>query len=79
VLLLVSNALKNAMIGSDTSLLGGVIGASALFAATYLFVRLTYRSAIVRRCSADPPREERRSRRRSLGWLARASEAYEPW
>jgi uncharacterized membrane protein YcaP (DUF421 family) len=42
VLLLVSNALQNAMIGNDNSLLGGVIGASALFAANYGFVHLTY-------------------------------------
>jgi uncharacterized membrane protein YcaP (DUF421 family) len=44
VLLLVSNALQNAMIGEDSSLIGGIIGASALFGANYFFVRLTYRS-----------------------------------
>jgi uncharacterized membrane protein YcaP (DUF421 family) len=45
VLLLVSNALQNAMIGNDNSLVGGIIGASVLFAANFLFVHLTYRSA----------------------------------
>jgi uncharacterized membrane protein YcaP (DUF421 family) len=49
VLLLVSNALQNAMIGRDNSLLGGIIGASVLFAANFLFVHLTYRSAGARR------------------------------
>src|SRR5215204_6523327 len=49
VLLLVSNALQNAMIGRDDSLLGGVLGASVLFAANFLFVHLTYRSARARR------------------------------
>ena len=49
VLLLVSNALQNAMIGRDNSLLGGVLGASVLFAANFLFVHLTYRSARARR------------------------------
>jgi uncharacterized membrane protein YcaP (DUF421 family) len=44
VLLLVSNALQNAMIGPDNSLVGGIVGASTLFAANYLFVRLTFRS-----------------------------------
>jgi uncharacterized membrane protein YcaP (DUF421 family) len=44
VLLLVSNALQNAMIGDDDTLVGGMIGASALFVANYFFVRLTYRS-----------------------------------
>lgn len=44
VLLLVSNALQNAMIGDDNTLIGGIIGASVLFAANYFFVRLTYSS-----------------------------------
>ena len=56
VLLLVSNALQNAMIGNDNSLLGGIIGASTLFAANYGFVRLTYRSARARRVLEGTPR-----------------------
>lgn len=56
VLLLVSNALQNAMIGSDNSLLGGVLGASTLFGANYVFVRLTYRSARARRLLEGVPR-----------------------
>ena len=56
VLLLVSNALQNAMIGNDNSLLGGVLGASVLFAANYVFVRLTYRSARIRRVLEGVPR-----------------------
>jgi uncharacterized membrane protein YcaP (DUF421 family) len=56
VLLLVSNALQNAMIGDDNSLLGGVIGATALFAANYLFVHLTFRSARARRLLEGSPR-----------------------
>jgi uncharacterized membrane protein YcaP (DUF421 family) len=44
VLLLVSNVLQNAMIGPDNSLLGGVVGATTLFAANYLFARLVFRS-----------------------------------
>jgi uncharacterized membrane protein YcaP (DUF421 family) len=44
VLLLASNALQNAMIGADNSLLGGVVGASTLFAANYVFVRIVFRS-----------------------------------
>jgi uncharacterized membrane protein YcaP (DUF421 family) len=49
VLLLVSNALQNAMIGDDNTLIGGMIGASVLFGANYLFVRLTFRSEGARR------------------------------
>jgi uncharacterized membrane protein YcaP (DUF421 family) len=44
VLLLVSNALQNAMIGPDNSLIGGVVGASTLFIANYAFVRLVFNS-----------------------------------
>ncbi len=69
VLLLVSNALQNAMIGNDNSLLGGVIGASALFASNYLFVHLTYRNAGARRLLEGAPRvllEDGRVDRRAL-------------
>ena len=44
VLLLVSNALQNAMIGPDNSLLGGIVGATTLFVANYAFARLVFRS-----------------------------------
>jgi len=56
VLLLVSNALQNAMIGNDNSLTGGVLGASTLFIANYVFVRLTYHSARARRLLEGVPR-----------------------
>jgi uncharacterized membrane protein YcaP (DUF421 family) len=56
VLLLVSNALQNAMIGNDNSLLGGVIGASALFAANYAFAHLTFRSVRAQRVLEGSPR-----------------------
>jgi uncharacterized membrane protein YcaP (DUF421 family) len=56
VLLLVSNTLQNAMIGNDNSLLGGIIGATALFATNYGFVHLTYRSARARRVLEGVPR-----------------------
>jgi uncharacterized membrane protein YcaP (DUF421 family) len=44
VLLLASNALQNAMIGPDNSLIGGVVGAGTLFLANYAFVRVVFRS-----------------------------------
>ena len=56
VLLLASNALQNALIGEDNSVTGGVLGASTLFAANYLFVRITYRNARVRRVLEGRPR-----------------------
>jgi len=56
VLLLASNALQNAMIGNDNSLLGGMLGASVLFAANYVFVRVTYHNALARRVLEGVPR-----------------------
>jgi uncharacterized membrane protein YcaP (DUF421 family) len=56
VLLLVSNTLQNAMIGPDNSLVGGIIGATTLFAANYWFVRLTYRSKRAQRILEGSPR-----------------------
>jgi uncharacterized membrane protein YcaP (DUF421 family) len=55
VLLLASNALQNAMIGDDNSVSGGVVGATALFAANYGFVRLTYRNRMARRIFEGEP------------------------
>jgi uncharacterized membrane protein YcaP (DUF421 family) len=43
VLLTLSNAVQNAIIGDDNSLLGGVIGASTLLIVNYLVVNLMYR------------------------------------
>lgn len=56
VLLLASNALQNAMIGDDLTLIGGVIGASTLFAANYVFVQLTFRNRAARRILEGQPR-----------------------
>jgi len=55
VLLLASNALQNAMIGNDNSVTGGVVGAAALFAANYGFVRLTYSNRMARRLLEGTP------------------------
>ncbi len=43
VLLTLSNTVQNAIIGNDTSLLGGVIGAAALLAVNAVLVRAFYR------------------------------------
>jgi len=43
VLLTLSNTVQNAIIGNDTSLLGGAIGAGALIAVNALLVRFYYR------------------------------------
>jgi uncharacterized membrane protein YcaP (DUF421 family) len=56
VLLLVSNALQNAMIGADNSLVGGLLGASVLFAVNYVFVRVTFNNRTARRLLEGQPR-----------------------
>ncbi|MFL5907240.1 MAG: DUF421 domain-containing protein [Solirubrobacterales bacterium] len=56
VLLLASNALQNALIGNDNSVTGGFVGAGTLFVANYVFVRLTFRHARVRRFLEGRPR-----------------------
>jgi uncharacterized membrane protein YcaP (DUF421 family) len=56
VLLLASNALQNALIGADNSVIGGLVGASTLFIANYAFVRLTFRNARLRRILEGRPR-----------------------
>ena len=42
-ILLISNAVQNAMVGSDSSLSGGLVAASTLFLINYLFKYLMYR------------------------------------
>jgi len=42
-ILLISNSVQNAMVGSDSSLTGGLVAASSLFIVNYLFKYLLYR------------------------------------
>jgi len=42
-ILLISNAVQNAMVGSDSSLSGGLVAASTLFIVNYLFKYLLYK------------------------------------
>ena len=42
-ILLISNSVQNAMVGSDTSLTGGLVAATSLFSVNYLFKYLLYR------------------------------------
>lgn len=49
VLLLLSNTVQNAIIGSDNSLAGGLIGAGVLFVTNDVLVRYSYRNPRMRR------------------------------
>lgn len=42
-ILLISNSVQNAMVGSDSSLTGGLVAATSLFIINYLFKYLLYR------------------------------------
>jgi uncharacterized membrane protein YcaP (DUF421 family) len=42
-ILLISNAVQNAMVGSDSTLVGGLVAASSLFIVNYLFKYLLYK------------------------------------
>jgi uncharacterized membrane protein YcaP (DUF421 family) len=45
LLLMLSNTVQNAIIGNDTSLVGGLVGAAALLAVNSVLVRIYYRGA----------------------------------
>lgn len=49
VLLTLSNTVQNAIIGNDTSLLGGAVGAAALLGINAVLVRIYYRGASMER------------------------------
>jgi uncharacterized membrane protein YcaP (DUF421 family) len=53
VLLTLSNTVQNAIIGNDTSLVGGVIGAAALLAVNALLVRIYYRGPSMKQLAGD--------------------------
>jgi uncharacterized membrane protein YcaP (DUF421 family) len=44
LILLISNAVQNAMVGPDVSLLGGIVAAVTLLVLSYVFTQLLYRS-----------------------------------
>jgi uncharacterized membrane protein YcaP (DUF421 family) len=55
VLLVISNAVQNAMVGSDTSLLGGLIAAACLLVINRLVAELRLRSPLLRRAVEGSP------------------------
>lgn len=55
VVLLVANAVQNAMVGADTSLLGGLVAAITLFAVNAIVARMRLRSARISRLVEGVP------------------------
>ncbi len=54
-IILISNAVQNAMVGSDTSLGGGVLAATILFSLNYVLKLTMYRSKVIRELIEDKP------------------------
>lgn len=54
-LLIISNVVQNAIIGADNSLMGGLIGACALFIINYLFDEISFRSKKLNRLMEFQP------------------------
>jgi uncharacterized membrane protein YcaP (DUF421 family) len=55
VLLTLSNTVQNAIIGDDTSITGGVIGAISLLVTNYIVVRLIYQNQSIEKVAEGEP------------------------
>jgi uncharacterized membrane protein YcaP (DUF421 family) len=54
-ILLISNSVQNAMVGSNSSLEGGLLAAAVLFVLNFLFRRLNYRFKFLRKILEGEP------------------------
>ena len=55
LILLISNSVQNAMVGSNTSLLGGVVAAFALFIINMIFKKVMLHSKFIKNLVQDKP------------------------
>lgn len=55
LILLISNSVQNAMVGSNVSLLGGITAAVALFLINFLFKRIMQESKFIKNLVQDKP------------------------
>lgn len=55
LILLISNSVQNAMVGSDTSLEGGLLAAASLFILNYVLKLWVYKNEKIRRLLNDKP------------------------
>lgn len=55
LILLISNSVQNAMVGSDTTLFGGIIAAFSLFLINYIFKKIMFHSKFVKDLIQDKP------------------------
>lgn len=55
LILLISNAVQNAMVGSNTSLLGGLVAAAVLFALNFILKKFMFKSTWFRNLLTEKP------------------------
>lgn len=55
LILLISNAVQNAMVGSDSSLLGGLVAAAMLFILNYILKKFLFKNKRLRHLIFDKP------------------------
>ena len=55
LILLISNSVQNAMVGPNTSLLGGITAAFVLFVINFLFKKTIFKSTFVKNLILDKP------------------------
>ena len=55
LILLISNSVQNAMVGSNTSLYGGMVAALALFIINFIFKRVMLKSTFIKELIQDTP------------------------
>lgn len=56
LILLISNAVQNAMVGSDSSLLGGLVAAAMLFILNYILKKFLFKNKRLRDLIFDKPK-----------------------
>ena len=55
LILLISNSVQNAMVGTNSSLLGGLIAALVLFTVNYIFKKTLLKSTFIKNLVSDKP------------------------
>jgi uncharacterized membrane protein YcaP (DUF421 family) len=55
LILLISNSVQNSMVGSNTSLYGGMVAALALFVINFLFKKVMFNSKFIKNLVQDKP------------------------
>lgn len=55
LILLISNAVQNAMVGNNTSLLGGLVAAAVLFCLNYILKKVMFKSKAIRGFVLEQP------------------------